>query len=291
MTANEPSFVDTREGRFAYLAAGDPDAPLVLCAHGFPDHAPSFLPLMAHLARAGYRAVAPWMRGYVPSVGQGPYHVDQLAADLVAIADALGGDHRSVLVGHDWGALATYVALQRAPRRFRRAITMAVPHPGAFVGALRQHPGQLWRSAYVLFFQLPVLPERSLRRPDGGLVRRLWRRWSPGYELPDPDWQALRACLEASMPAPIEYYRALTRPLRDAAERAHGQRDAAAIETGVLQLHGARDGCIAPGIGADQARFFAGDHRRLVLPDVGHFLQLEAPERVAEHVLEWLAEA
>ena len=191
----KPEFVDTPQGRFGFVQAGEPDAPLVLCAHGFPDHAPSFEPLLRRLAEAGYRAVAPWMRGYAPSVAGGPYHADQLGADLVAIADALGGDERTVLVGHDWGAVGTYAALQLAPERFRRAVTMAVPHPATFLGQVPRRPRQLLRSWYMIFFQLPAIPERAVARGGYGLIRRLWRDWSPGYALPDDQWEALRACL------------------------------------------------------------------------------------------------
>lgn len=284
----EPMDIETREGRFVALQVGAPDGPLVLCAHGFPDHAPSFLPLMERLGAAGYRVVAPWMRGYAPSVLAGPYDAEQLGSDIIAIADALGADERAVLVGHDWGAAAAYVALQRDPHRFRRAVTMAVPHPAAFFRALIRQPAQLRRSWYMLFFQLPILPEAVLRHYDLELVRRLWRTWSPGYVLPDEDWRVLRACLEASMPAPIEYYRAITRPLGTAVRGIREQLSGGTIQTSVLQLHGASDGCIAPSVGQGQERYFTGEHQARVLPGVGHFLHLEDPERVAEHVLSWI---
>ncbi|MEM9492929.1 MAG: alpha/beta hydrolase, partial [Myxococcota bacterium] len=73
-------------GRFAYLDAGERDAPVVLCLHGFPDHPPSFIPLMDRLAAAGLRAIAPWMRGYHPSVATGPFHFERLADDLSQLA-------------------------------------------------------------------------------------------------------------------------------------------------------------------------------------------------------------
>ncbi|MEM7155393.1 MAG: alpha/beta hydrolase [Myxococcota bacterium] len=291
MTLVPPEFVETAQGRFAVLSVGDAEAPLVLCAHGFPDHPPSFGPLLCRLADAGYRAVAPWMRGYRPSVHHGPYHADQLAADLLAIADALGADERTAIVGHDWGAVATYAALQRAPQRFRRAVTMAVPHPAAFLGAVPRRPKQLVRSWYMMFFQLPRVPERALARRDHALIRRLWRDWSPGYALPDDRWQALRDCLAESMPAPIEYYRAITRPAAEALARTRRQFDDGTIHTPTLYLHGADDGCIAPELAHEQGQFFAAEYQPIVLPGVGHFLQLEAPDLVADHVLKWLGPA
>src|SRR5512136_420172 len=91
--------------RFATLEAGD--GPLVLCLHGFPDHARSFRHQLPVLAAAGYRAVAPFMRGYAPteSPPEGSYHTAALAEDVLALIDALGYSQAYVF-GHDWGALA-----------------------------------------------------------------------------------------------------------------------------------------------------------------------------------------
>jgi pimeloyl-ACP methyl ester carboxylesterase len=281
------AYVHTRAGRFAYLQRGDARGRPVLCLHGFPDHPPSFVPFMEELAAAGYRAVAPWMRGYAPSMLEGPYHTDQLGADAVALAEALFDDAPCAIVGHDWGAVATYAAISTAPERWTSAVTMAVPHPLAFLRALRLQPAQLRRSWYMGLFQLPLVPERVVPRDDFALVRRLWRAWSPDFELSPTEHAALAACLSASMPAPIAYYRAMTRPLGEVARRMRrvaGER----ITVRTLHLQGERDGCIAPEACAGQERFFAAEFRTEVVPGVGHFLQLEAPAAVAARVRAWL---
>lgn len=283
-----PAFVDTRHGRFAYLAEGEAGAPLVLCLHGFPDHAPSYQPVLERLADAGYRAVAPWMRGYAPSVPTGPYHADQLGADAIAIADALVGDRPCSLVGHDWGAAAVYAALGLAPDRFARAVTMAVPHPLAFLTALRTQPAQLARSWYMFLFQVPRLAEYAVTRNHYRFIRGLWRTWSPGYHQSEHDWRALRRCLEASMPAPIEYYRALLTPPAEAARRVRQAAARPPITTPVLHLQGADDGCIAPAACRGQERYFAGEFASDVVPGVGHFLQLEDPDAIARRIVDWL---
>ncbi|RMH42511.1 MAG: alpha/beta hydrolase [Deltaproteobacteria bacterium] len=286
-----PAFVDVRGERFAYLAAGPAAAPLVLCLHGFPDHAPSMWPLVVRFASAGYRAVAPWLRGYAPSTLAGPYDADQLAADAIGLADALSAPGAPVrIVGHDWGAVATYAALAAAPGRFAAAVALSVPHPLAFFANLRRYPGQLVRSRYMLYFQLPHLPERALERSDGALVDRLWRAWSPGYALPPDSRRALLACLRASSPAPIAYYRALARPLPAAIARAR-RLAARPIADPVLYLHGADDGCIAPDVAAGQRQWFRGPLRSQVIPDAGHFLPLEATDTVADAALAWFTTA
>lgn len=279
-----PRVVETAGGRFAYLAAGPEGGPLVVCLHGFPDHAESFAPLLARLAAAGHRAVAPWMRGYAPSVLDGPYHGEQLADDALGIARALAGGRRFALVGHDWGALAVWSACARAPADLACAVTMAVPHPLATARHLARSASQRRKSWYIAFFQLPRVPEWALARRDFALVDRLWRDWSPGFSLEDGARRRLHRCLAASMPAPIDYYRAIPRQLL-ALRAARGGR----IATPVLHLHGADDGCVEPAAAARQARFMKGPFASELLPGAGHFLQLERPAEVAAHVLGWLA--
>jgi pimeloyl-ACP methyl ester carboxylesterase len=270
-------------GRFATFELGDPAAPLVLCLHGFPDHAPSFSPLAEELAAAGYRVVAPWMRGYAPSTLAGPFDLFQIGADVLELARALGGGIPAAVVGHDWGAIATYAAALLDPEAFSCAVTLAIPHPLAFVASVLTSPAQLRRSWYIFFFQLPGLPERALARDDFALVRRLWRDWSPGFELSEPRWRELRGCLEQSMPAPIQYYRAIPRSL----SRASWPRRFR-VSVPLLYLHGADDGCAAPATAARQTRLFSGPLVSEILDGVGHFLHLEDPGRVASRILPWL---
>src|SRR5882724_13682590 len=93
---------------FHYLEAGS--GPLVLCLHGFPDHARSFRHQLPVLAKAGFRAVAPYLRGYAPTdvPANGPYQSAALAKDTVALLDALSPKEPATVFGHDWGALAAY---------------------------------------------------------------------------------------------------------------------------------------------------------------------------------------
>ena len=94
---------------FHYLEVGS--GPLVLCMHGFPDHAYSFRHLLPELAQAGFRAVAPFMRGYAPTgtPQDGRYQTALLGQDVLALIDVLSDESASI-VGHDWGARAVYGA-------------------------------------------------------------------------------------------------------------------------------------------------------------------------------------
>jgi len=293
--AGAPRFIEVAGGRFGYLDHGPADGPLVVCLHGFPDHAESFAPLLTRLGEAGYHAVAPWMRGYAPSTLSGPFHGEQLADDALAIARGLAGGRRFALVGHDWGALAVWSACARSPDDLACAITMAVPHPIATAQHLVRHSSQLRRSWYIFFFQAPRLPEWTLARRDFALVDRLWRDWSPGFALAEEARRRLHACLAASLPGPIEYYRAIPRQLVALRGGRSGRATGAGaaiwrgrIATPVMHLHGADDGCIEPAATTRQARFLKGPFRCEIVDRAGHFLHLERPDEASARALDWL---
>lgn len=267
--------IELPAGRFHLLRAGTGDR-LAIVLHGFPDHPPSFEPLVRALAAGGLTVVAPWLRGYSPSTLEGPYDMERIAADVLELSTALGHD-RFVVVGHDWGALATYTLCSTAPERVLAAVAMAVPHPRAVLGSFLT-TGQLARSWYMLFFQLPGAP-RAVRAGDFAFVDFLWRRWSPGVHLGGDARAALHACLAESMPAPVLYYRAMARSRPSAVP--------GRIVTPLLSLQGEDDGCVAPSAARGQERFFRGAFEAEVIPGAGHFLQVEVPERVAARALAW----
>lgn len=278
--------------RFAALEEGPADGPLALCLHGFPDHAPTWRHLLPALADAGYRAVAPWMRGYAPTQVPPDRATPPatLTADVNALHRALGGDGRAVLVGHDWGAVFAARAARAAPERWRALVTMAVPPERVFV---HQPPdaAQAWRSWYTVLAQLPGA-ERAFLRDDLALVEQLWRDWSPGHE-PDPDdLRRLKATLSdpGVMRAALSYYRGFA---RDAVPRPGRPRRAVVPPPQPhLVLHGRDDGCLAAAYAEASARLLPHPRSRVeVLADAGHFLHLEAPDRVAglvrEHLGAW----
>src|SRR5690606_8260723 len=126
----------------AWEEQGDPTAPLVLCLHGFPDHAPSYRPLGERLARAGHRIAAAWMPGYRPSPPLDSYDAASLGAWVVRVAEHLAPRQRVHLVGHDWGAVAVVVATALSPQSFASATILSVPHPYAFLANLWRTPTQ-----------------------------------------------------------------------------------------------------------------------------------------------------
>ena len=269
---------ETSGGTYHALEVGD-GLKCVLFMHGFPDFPDTARPFLEHLAARGFRVLAPWMPGYAPSPTTGSMGRERVTRDLLALVDAWSPDAPVDLVGHDWGAVMTYVLCATTPDRIRRAVAMSVPHPRTFLRQVRT-PAQLLMSWYMMLFQLPGAG-RLVAARDFALIDRLWRDWSPGFRLPDDERRQLKACLAESMPAPIRWYRA-------AARDTQGVRlFQKPITTPLLYLHGANDGCIHPPT-VDDSNRFAGDYQHQILPSLGHFLHLEDPVGIASRIADWL---
>jgi pimeloyl-ACP methyl ester carboxylesterase len=266
--------------QFGVLEAGS--GPLALCLHGFPYAAHTWRHLLPALAGAGFHAVAPFMRGYAPTAvpADGAYHLGALAADAVALHEVLGGDANAVLIGHDWGAEAAYGAAAFAPDRWRRLVTLAVP-PAALDEVPFTDYEQLKRFFYLFMFRDPAgYAETVVARDDLAFLDKLWRDWSPGFQ-PGEHLARVKACLRqpANLAAVLGYYRAA------ADQEAVGRQ----APQPTLYLHGARDGCIGVDLVRGAERLLAPSSRMIVIDDAGHFLHLEEPGQVNDHILSWVS--
>jgi pimeloyl-ACP methyl ester carboxylesterase len=277
---------------FACLTDGPEDGPLALCLHGFPDSAHTWRYLLPELASAGYRAVAPFLRGYAPSPipEDRCFQIGALVADANALHDALRATGDAVIVGHDWGAMATYGAVAHRPDRWRRAVTMAVP-PTPAIGMGLFTYAQLHRSWYMFFFLSP-LAEVALPLEDYSFVDHLWADWSPGY---DGAWDVAKVKESIGDPehmlAAISYYRAMYDPALQVPALAEEQ--AAFLQPTpkpTLYLHGRDDGCmLLSSLTASPLDFLAEGSAYEVVDRSGHFLHVERPDVVNRLVLEFLA--
>jgi pimeloyl-ACP methyl ester carboxylesterase len=286
-----------REGRvrangltFATLEAGD--GPLVLCLHGFPDHARSFRHQLPALAAAGFRAVAPFMRGYAPTdVPDGTYQTAAIAQDAVALIEALGYA-RAAVFGHDWGAVAAYGAAILAPERVVRLVTAAVPHGAAFPAALLSNYDQQRRSWYMFFFQTPFA-DAAVPFGDYRFIERLWQDWSPGFTCPADEMAALKDTFRQPgvVAAALAYYRQTLNPAYQDPDLAEVQMriSMSPVSVRTLYFHGARDGCVGPELLEGMEQLFPQGLETVIVPDAGHFVHQERPDLVNRRLLEFLA--
>ncbi len=270
----------------------DGEGPLALCLHGFPDHSRSFRRQLPALAAAGFRAVAPAMRGYAPSAmaPDGCYQTAALAEDTLALIEALGYDD-AVVIGHDWGATAAYGAALAAPRRVRKLVTAAVPYGTQIMSAFATNYDQQRRSWYMFFFQTPFA-EVALAHDDFAFLERLWGDWSPGWRWPAEEMARLKDTFRQPgvVSAALGYYRAMLDPTRQDARYAalQSRMMIEPIDVPAMMLHGANDGCIGSELLRGMEAFFPHGLRVEVVPDTGHFLHQEAPETINRLLLDFL---
>lgn len=276
--------------RFAALEAGPADGPLALFLHGYPDSATTWQHQLPAFAAAGYRAVAPWLRGYPPSeipTAGAYYDRATLAVDVAELIKVLSPDRPCLLIGQDWGAAIGYGVLAAYPERVRRAALLAVPHPAEVRATLKKSPRQALRSFHWFLFQLPWLPEWLCARRDYAFLETLWRLWSPDFD----DLRhvaAIRRAMAApgALQASLAYYRAMFRRGKaDPALAAVRARLESPITVPTLVLCGGKD--MRKAMLEPQRRFFTAEYQWATVPNTGHFLHREQPEAVNRLLLDW----
>lgn len=278
---------------FSCLAAGTEGSPLALCLHGFPDTAFTWRHLLPALAERGYRAVAPFLRGYggTGPAPDGNYQIGAVVRDANRLHEVLGGSPDAVLIGHDWGALATYGAVGHDPGRWRRAVTAAVPPAGAINSGFLSYD-QLRRSWYMHFFQSPMA-EVAVSGEDYAFIERLWADWSPGYDAgEDLRWVKEALGTPERLSAAIGYYRALFDPSRHDPSLA-GEQSATSgpVPKPTLYLHAKNDGCFGLEVVDDPIPFLGPGSEMIVIEGCGHFLHLERPAEVNAAIVDFVGPA
>ena len=264
---------------FDALADGPADGRLVMLLHGFPQTSWSWRHVMQSLAATGYRVVAPDQRGYSPGArpdGVSSYRMPLLVGDVIGMLDALGAKSADV-VGHDWGAAVAWQLAGRHPDRVRTLTAVSVPHPLAFVDALRTDDDQRQRSQYMRLFQVEGKAEEVLLRDDEGGLRTFFG----GAEASADVDRYLALMREPGVLTKcLSWYRA---------------QDLADIEdmgpTTVPTLYVWSDGDLALGPVAAHATasFVSAPYRFEALHGVSHWVPEEAPDELSTWLLEHLA--
>jgi pimeloyl-ACP methyl ester carboxylesterase len=273
-----PQFVTSNGLRFAYLERGE--GPLVLMLHGFPDNAETYQRAMEDFAAAGYRAVAPFLRGYAPSEipSAGSYDPLTLAQDVEALISALKPGGKAYLVGMDWGGTSIQAALVHCPELIESAVVVNAAHP-ATLARFATDPGQAREVFHFWFFQMDVAA-RALAASDLAMVDYLWRLWSPAYD-PADHLASVRTTLATPgvLPAALRYYGALYQSALD------GTFPSGEISVPTLSIFGASD----PTAKYSQLEedYFQGPYRRVVLDNVGHWPHLERRKEFNQLTLDW----
>ena len=278
--------VDVSANGVRLHAAEAGSGPLVLLLHGFPEFWWSWRHQLVALADAGYRVVAPDLRGYGAS-DKPPrgYDLPTQAADVAALVRALG-ESDAVVVGHDWGGLLGWTMAALHPRTVRRLVVLSMAHPRRLRAGLAD-PRQRRALRHVLGFQVPRLPERRLTRADDDPVSELMRRWSGPRWVHTPDFAEAVARYRDAARIPqaaygaMEHFRWAGRSQLRPDGLRYARRMAAPITAPTLQLHGALDPCVLPSTAEGSGRYVAGPYEWRLMSGVGHFPHEEQPDDVS----------
>ena len=309
--------IETNGVQLHTVEAGEPGAPVVVLAHGFPETSYSWRHQIPVLAAAGYHVLAPDQRGYGRSSSPDAieaYDIHQLTADLVGLLDDVGA-HKAVFVGHDWGSPVVWSSAQLHPSRVAAVVGMSVPP----VPRSQIPPTKAFRSIfgdnffYMLYFQEPGVadaelgsdPRRTITRMLSGLTRsddpaaavRMIEPGSAGFieRLPDadtlPDWitadevdHYVAEFTRTGFTGGLNWYRNLDRNWELMADP-----PAATIEVPAMFIGGTSDPVLSF-MRPDRApEVVTGRYREVLIDGAGHWLQQEKPDRVNELLLDFLS--
>jgi epoxide hydrolase 4 len=272
--------------RLHYVEAGS--GPLVILLHGFPEFWYSWRHQIPALAAAGFHVIAPDLRGYNLSdkpAGVSAYRIDVLLGDVIGLIDHAGAE-KAAIVGHDWGGVIAWHLAMYHPQVVEKLIILNAPHPAAYWREIRSSR-QLLKSWYIFFFQTPGLPELLLSIGDFDWVARMLRHQPAHPQAFGPeDIRRYKQALArpGALTAALNYYRAALRhrPRRKA-------KDDDPISVPVLLLWGERDAYLSPRL-TEGLNAWVPNLRVVRFPDVSHWIQNDAPERVNRLTIDFLLE-
>jgi pimeloyl-ACP methyl ester carboxylesterase len=267
-------YADLGNIKLHYAEEGEGDLALLL--HGFPDYSLGWKAQLPAVAEAGFRAVAPDMRGYNLSdkpEGIGSYDIDLLVDDVLRLVQALDAP-RAHIVGHDWGAIVAWHFAMRHPEWLERLTIINVPHPAHVPIRWILDPVQMFKSWYVLFFQLPAIPEQRISDNDFANLKRLYFGQKAAFTPEEIEGYIEAARRTGNMSGPINYYRAMMRSALMPRRRTY-QR----IGHPVLVLWGDNDPALQKSL-AEPPADLVPNAEVIHFPDASHWVHKEKPDEV-----------
>lgn len=291
------AIVDTPLLRIGYQEWNPQGARTVVLMHGWPDSVRCWSGVAPFLADAGWRVLAPALRGFAPTtfLQAGTPRSGQLSAlgrDLLDFVDALGLK-TPALVGHDWGARAVANACGLRPGVASHLVMMSV-------GYGTNAPDQLLaleqaRNYWYHWYMATPRGERTVREDRRAFTRMMWDTWSPAGWYEPQEFEATATAFDNDDWADVVLHSYRHRWGHAPADPYYQPDEARlhpapVLSVPTLVLHGAADYCNRPELSAGKEAFFRGRYRRELLPGVGHFPQREAPHAVAQALLAFLQE-
>jgi pimeloyl-ACP methyl ester carboxylesterase len=274
---------------------GPQDGRPIVLLHGWPDDVRAWRGVAPRLHAAGWRTVTPYLRGFGPTRFRSERTIRDgrgiaLTQDAIDLADALGLRTFAV-VGHDWGARAAYFLAALFPDRVTRIAALSVPYAprGAFSVPRFSQARLYW---YQWFMSVDG-GAAAIRDDPVGFARMQWDTWSPPGWFEEAEFAATAGSFNNAdwVDITLSSYRSRWRAERTDPRYDDLQRRLTAVEslsTPTLMIQGAADTCVEPASSEGLERYFTGGYRRIVLEGIGHFPSREAPDAVANAILQHL---
>jgi pimeloyl-ACP methyl ester carboxylesterase len=275
-------YITTNGIQMHYASAGE--GPLVILLHGFPEFWYSWRHQIPALAAAGFRVVAPDLRGWGKTdkpKGVESYRWETLLKDIDGLRQALGSD-QAHLVGHDWGGALAWGYAATYPSHVGRLAVLNCPHPKAFRRLLKSSWKQLFKSWYIAFFQIPWLPETLTRLSDYRAIRAQLARTVHPKAMSELDLELYLENVRqpGALTAGINYYRAMGR-------HGAGNLGIGRVKVPTRLIWGERDAYLERD-GAELSKGWAPPGTQVkYIADAGHWVQLDRPDLVNRWLIEF----
>ncbi|KAM3101388.1 alpha/beta fold hydrolase [Phormidesmis sp. 146-12] len=265
-----------------YVTQGN--GPLMLFLHGFPEFWYSWRKQIPEFSQ-DYKVVAPDLRGYNESDKPpelAAYAMSELVADVKGIIEGLGYDH-CILIGHDWGGAIAWNFAYAHPTMVEKLIILNLPHPAKFAQGLKT-PQQLLRSAYIFFFQIPVLPEVLIQLGDYQAIASVLPAMSVNKNaFAAEDIEAYKDAFakRGTLTSALNYY-------RNSFRQGLTREDWRTLEVPTLMIWGEDDTALGKELtyGTDK---YVRDFQIKYIPNCGHWVQQEKPQLVNDYIREFIS--
>lgn len=282
----EHLYVETNGIKLHVVQQGPEEGQLVILLHGFPEYWYGWRNQISDLANKGFRVWAPDQRGY--NLSDKPkkvsdYRINHLVEDIAGLIKA-SGKEKAILVGHDWGGIVAWRVARVYPELLQKLVILNAPHEAAMTRQISQHPVQILKSSYILFFQLREIPERLFRLSDWNFAVKVLKNSSQKGTFNKDDLQKYRAAWSrlGAMRSMINWYRANIRNLSDPTIPSR-------VTVPTLVIWGAKDHFLGHEL-ASKSLEFCDEGQGVLLGEATHWVHHEEPEHVNNLIVNFIDE-
>lgn len=275
-------FINTNGINLHYVSEGE--GPLMLMLHGFPEFWYSWRHQIPEFAK-DYKVVALDLRGYNDSdkpQQTSAYAMSELLKDVEGVIKGFGYES-CVLVGHDWGGAIAWHFASAYPEMVEKLIALNIPHPAKFAQGLKT-PEQLFKSWYVFFFQLPIVPELLFQLNNYEAIASAFRDSAVNKSaFTDTDLEAYKDAFakDGALTAAINYY-------RNVFSKIFQKKNWEKLPVPTLTIWGENDRFLGQEL-TDGTEDYVEDFQICYIPNCGHWVQQEKPDLVNQYMREFLS--